>query len=361
MTMSQDAGESPVKPTVIDLDAEDVVASDEPPPPASEHPPKHTSPLWWIAAVLALGLIGGGWLYKDVLSAYFPSNGLNDAIARIATLEQQTRTIADQSAAAAAKAQGDVEAIGQSVGEAKTQNAELVQRISQLEAGLAGLGNDVKALKSEPQSAAGGPDIAAIAPLVQRIEALEREVARLKSAPPLPSEPTRPQVLMQSLSDLKAKIAAGAGYTDELTRLQRLVPAAAGLDRLTAHADRGLPTADGLADELNAIAATLPKPAAEAADDGGYLSGFWKAMSGIVIVRRMGEADWPALAARAADLVRKRELQKAVDLLDNAKGEKPQALLEWRSRAAGRIEMDAALAEASDAVARQLASMGGAP
>jgi hypothetical protein len=95
--------------------------------------------------------------------------------------------------------------------------------------------------------------------LSSRIDALEKDLMSLKASKNSGAADTA--VLSQSLADLKAKIGSGVGYGPELERVQRLAPAAPGLDVLALNAAQGLPDAKGLAAELTALAETLPKPA----------------------------------------------------------------------------------------------------
>jgi hypothetical protein len=372
--MSNDQDESPIKPQVIDLDAEDVVADDRDgaPPPPDVKPKRETALLWWTGGALLLGLLVGGWLYRDVLSSYFPSSGLNNATARIATLEQQTRAIADQSASAADQAAVEAKKLGQQAAmagqaarEAQAQSAAMDQRLTGVEAKLTSLANDVKALQERPTASAGqasdAPAASDLALLAKRVDALEEELASLKvSAGPVgPSAGTAG--LAQALADLKGKIAAGLAYQPDLERIQKLVPAAAGLDVLASHAQENLPNAEGLAREITEIAPGLPKPVDEAQPGTGYFDRFWDALSGIITIRQLGEANWPELAGRIADAARTGNLAQAIALIDQTEGEKPAAIAQWRGRAEARLAVEAALAEASQSVAKQLASQGVAP
>ncbi len=374
--MSDNRDESPVRPAVIDLDAEDVVAdTDEvkaqPAEEGKARPPAF-SKLWWPGAALMMGLIAGGWFYRDVLSSYFPSSGLNNATARIATLEQQTRVIADQSAAAAAKSADEVAKLGQQLEgsgqltrQAQATAAEFGKRLDELDAKLAAVTDDFRRLKPVPAPVIAGREPAAnpeaLDALARRVAELEKEVASLKAGAPPSDRSSRATVLSQSFADLKAKIAAGVSYKDELEKVQRLAPAAAGLDALNAHGAEGLPTAQALAEEMEKLIPSLPKPEGVQPEAGGYLDGFWNAISGVITIRRIGEADWPGLAARAAEVARNGDLPGAIELIDKAEGVHPAVIDQWRERAKGRLAVEAALIDTSQSVMRQLSSMSSAP
>ena len=187
-------------------------------------------------------------------------------------------------------------------------------------------------------------------------------MASLKTVSTPSDQTAATATLSQSLSDLKAKIASGASYRDELERISRMVPAAAGLDTLSANANEGLPTAAGLAAELTALIPLLPKPEIELpSSENSYLDSFWNAMKGVITIRRIGDTDWPDLAAKCAALAESGDLAQAIEKIDKAEGAKPSALSGWRDRAAKRIALEAALEETSQAVLRQITSLGATP
>jgi hypothetical protein len=165
--------------------------------------------------------------------------------------------------------------------------------------------------------------------------------------------------LSQALSDLKAKVAAGTGYGEEHGRIARMVPAAAGLQTVGARAAEGLPNATGLTEELRAAIPALPQPQAPAAPDNSYLGSLMDSLSSIVSIRAIGETDWPGVAGQALSFAEAGDLNQAIAVIDAAEGDKPMALVQWRDRAAARLQLEAALAEVSDAVLRQIAALGG--
>ena len=104
---------------------------------------------------------------------------------------------------------------------------------------------------------------------------------------------------------------------------------------------------------------TLQEPAKPVAGDDSYLGTLMKSLSGIITIREIGEADWPAVAEKAAAFAESGDLDQAIAVIDAAEGEKPMALTQWRDRAAQRLQLDAAMAELSDAVIRQISALGG--
>ena len=371
--MTNENPESPLKPQVIDLDAEDVIVDDvdkpatPPPPPALAR--KSIPPAAWLAVALLGGAVIGGWIYKDVLSSYLPSNETIAVQSRIDALEAQTKTLGEQLVAVSGTSdQLKIEiqnATEKSSTAQQNASAAIETRMASIEAAAKSVKAELEKLKSAP--AAGGTtgttvDSSALATLAQRLDALEKDVASLKTVSTPSDQTAAAATLSQSMSDLKAKIASGASYAGELERISRMVPAAAGLETLSANANEGLPTAAGLAAELTSLIPLLPKQETELpSSENSYFDSFWDAMKGVITVRRIGETDWPDLAAKCAALAESGDLAQAIERIDKAEGAKPASLSGWRERAAKRIALEAALEETSQAVLRQITSMGATP
>ena len=369
--MTHDDPESPLKPQVIDLEAEDVVmeetrASETPPPPSPLK--KSGFPAAWLAIAVVGGAIAGGWLYRDVLSSYLPSNELVTAQTRIDVLEAQSKTLTEQLASIAATSgqlSAEIQGATEKSSAALSASAAAEKRLAAAESATQAARAELEKLKSAVASggASGATvDSSALAVLAQRLDVLEKDVASLKTVSAPTDQSTVTATLSQSLSDLKAKIAAGAPYRAELERISRMVPAAAGLDTLSANANEGLPTAAGLAAELTGLIPLLPKPEiALPSSENSYLDSFWDAMRNVITIRRIGDTDWPDLAAKCAALAESGDLAQAIERIDAAEGAKPAALSGWRDRAAARIAIEAALEQTSQAVLRQITSMGATP
>jgi hypothetical protein len=368
--MNSEVPESPVKPQVIDLDAEDVIVDTDDtqgsaPPPTPAPRSSHFPTTWVIAALLA-GVAIGAWAYKDLLSSYLPSNELVAARSRIDTLEAQTKTLSEQVAAisaASGQLKSQMGSLATDVQSMTDNSGTYDSRLTAAEATVAATKAEIAKLKSVPAPTSATPvDGGTLAVLAGRLDALEKDVASLKAAGGPSDQSQSTATLSQSLADLKAKIASGASYRDELDRVSRMVPAAAGLEILTANASEGLPTAQGLAKELTDLIPLLPKPEIDVIDpNGSYTDGFWKMLRGLITIRRIGEADWPSLAAQCAALADSGDLAQAIEKIDRAEGAKPSAISTWRDRAAARIAQEAAMEETSKAVLRQITSMGNAP
>ena len=370
--MTHENPESPLKPQVIDLDAEDVIVDEAdkpaPPPPPPTPAMKSVLPVAWIAVALIGGAVAGGWIYKDVLSSYLPSNETVAAQSRIDALEAQTKTLGEQLTAvsgASDQLKTEIQSAAEKSSAAQDASTALETRIASIETAAKSVKAELEKLKSAP--ATGGTtsapvDNSAVATLAQRLDVLEKDVASLKTVSTPGDQTAATATLSQSLSDLKAKIAAGASYHDELERISRMVPAAAGLDTLSANANEGLPAAAGLAAELTALIPLLPKQEIELpSSENSYLDSFWDAMKSVITIRRIGDTDWPDLAAKCAALAESGDLSQAIEKIDKAEGAKPSSLSGWRDRAAKRIALEAALEETSQAVLRQITSLGATP
>lgn len=398
--MSNQHDDTGAKPQVIDLEAEEIRSeTDSTASAAAEEmredtaqaftpPPRKKSrgASTWIIAALILGALGGGWLYRGVLSSYLPSNEMTALKNQVAALEQNNTDLAGQIAAvkqgadaaaqaaasatdAAAQAADAVKAaaaqtsdIGAKLDQADQQTASLAD---QLKAARADLDALRKSMSSAPATATSGgaaspADAAVLAALGQRIDALEKDVASLKAGSGATAQAGTTAALSQALSDLKAKVAAGTSFQSEYERIARMVPAASGLDVVAADAAEGVPDAQGLAAELRAAIPALPQAEAPAAEDNSYFGTVMKSLSGFISIRPIGDTDWPQVAEKAAAFAEAGDLTHAIGVIDAGEGDKPMALTQWADRAAARMKLETAVAQVSEAVLRQIAASGGA-
>src|SRR5512139_1065553 len=152
----------PIKPQVIDLNAEEVTVDEEPrpadPPPGQSAPAaRKAGSAKWIALALLLGVAGGAWADRDMLSAYLPSDAVAALQARVEVLEANGRTqadqiaVIDQSAGSAGKlAAGLEQSVKDSAAaaaEATSGMAALGERLAANEQALTRLRGDLDALR----------------------------------------------------------------------------------------------------------------------------------------------------------------------------------------------------------------------
>ncbi len=358
---------SPVKPTVIDLDPDEVTGdtqrstAEAPPTKPAKAAGSRLLPV--AVAALVIGGVGGGWLYRDYVSSYFPSNEMTALQERVDVLGkshellggqmQNIDRISSQLAADLDSMESKNTGLLTASKEQSDAMAAATQRIASLEAANVELKTLVETLRNQPVSTDGVP-VTLPVDLVARIQALEKDVASLKTQEPGRADTT---ALTQALSDLKAKIESGVGFADEQQRIARMVPAAAGLDIMELHAATGLPAAKTLAGELAALKPSLPVPETAApAAEAGYWNSMMAALSSIITIRDLEATNWQTIADKAIALADAGDLTQAIAVIDEVEGALPTALQQWRDRAASRLALEAALASVSESVGRDLAA-----
>ena len=372
-------GESRAGAEDVTQENEAAVPPSPPPVPPNNPPRKKRNAVGWIVLALLAGTIAGGWIYRDFLSGYLPTAEMTAMKSRLDGLEANGKTMGEQLLAvsqASDAATSGVAAVDTAVKSTATGLAETAVRLESIEsrisaaetslkdarADLDSLNSSISAIATAPPATGDGSsvDSTALAALSRRIAALEKEVANLKTQTATGDKATITTALSQALSDLKAKVADGASFEAEYASLARMVPAAAGLEFLAAHAEKGIASPAGLARELRDVIQSLPQPPEPATPSDSYWDWLLESLSGIVTIRDIGEANWPLLAEKAAGLAEAGDLTQAIALIDAAEGAKPTDLVQWRDRAAARLALEAAVGQVAEAVLRQIAAQGGA-
>ena len=381
--LGNDADPSPVKPTVIDLDPEDVTVDAEPgdkrepdsakaqesagetPPSSSTTPARDTTSSYRTAAFVAalgIGVVAGGWAYRDLISSYFPSDNVKALAERVDILGKGHEEIAS-------KVQGlerlttqltsDVNELEASATATATSSKTLADDIAATKASLASLQSAidetktaVAAISTQPAAPAGGAASSAGVPadVAARLAALEQDVAALKAQKTGEVDKT---ALTQTVSDLKAKIEAGTAFADEADRIARLLPAASGLDVIAAHAAQGLPNAKGLATELSALKPDLPTPEVKIVpSEPGIWDRIGEMLSSVITIRDLDAVNWQQVADKAIAFAEAGDLPQAVAAVDEPEATIPPKLQQWRDRAAARLSLETALASVTSAAER---------
>jgi hypothetical protein len=356
--------------TIIDLDADQVVedvasaeAKQAPPAPLSS-PRKNR----WIygAAALAAAAFGGGWIYKDVLSTYFPSDQIRGLSEKVLELESKNSALREEVVninKLAIQLKSDVDALeGKElalesvVDGVRKADSDAAAKLNALEKGLGETRQAVADIAARPLVGTNGASLDPA--LQQRVLNLEKDVASLKVKPAAPIDNTAG--LSQNLADLKAKIAAGTGYSAEYDRLQRMVPAAAGLDVLAPYAALGLPDAKGLANELKTMIADMPKPVIPDAvsENNGWWAGVYDTLSGLITIKVEGDVDWPTTASAAVAFAEAGDVPQAIEHLNAVEGAKPVGVQQWLERAQARLSVEKAVQSVEEAVLRVIAAKG---
>ncbi len=377
MTTEKDMNAPEAK--IIDLDPDQVIDVDAPPQTqkASPKPQRRgmALPLLGLGAVL-LGALGGGWLYRDVLSTYLPSDemarviakadaletgnsGLREQLANLDKLTGQFKTDIDALETTLNTTQSDAKSAGDVARGLSGRVDDTDKALGDLRAAQATLKDAIAKLQVAPATASGTPqaplDLSAI---TLRLDALEKDMASLKSNPATGGADTA--ALGQALSDLKAKFASGTPFAEELSRVQRMAPAAPGLDDLSRHAATGLPDVPALAASLKSIAAGL-KPSTEsavAAEDDSWMGWATGMLNDIVTIRNAGDADWVKTAEAAAAFAESGDLSQAISHVAEAEGAKPPALQQWLEKAQARVALESTVSGVEAAVLRMLAAKG---
>jgi hypothetical protein len=233
------------------------------------------------------------------------------------------------------------------VSQLKSDNKIFKTSIDALQKNLAGAMASIDTVNKSLASGTATPNIDNT-----RIDNLEKDLASLKQSG---GTSTDTVLLSQSLSDLKAKIAAGVSYQSELDRIKALVPAAEGLDVLQSQAATGIATIETLTSDLQNI--KFPSPEATIQDDSWWAYA-GNVISSVVTIKAAGTSDWQGMAANVAEIAKQGDLALAIATLEKAEGGLPPELQTWHDRAASRIGIEQALEKTAAAVLRQIAAKG---
>ena len=198
----------------------------------------------------------------------------------------------------------------------------------------------VAAINTQPSSSSGGSAATASLPpdVAARLASLEQDVAALKAQKTGALDKT---ALTQTLSNLKAKIEAGTSFADESDRIARLLPAASGLDVISAHAAAGLPNAKGLATELAALKPELPTPEVKIVpSEPGIWDRIGEMLSSVITIRDLDAVNWQQVAEKAIAFAEAGDLPQAVGAVDEPEATIPPKLQQWRDRATARLSLE---------------------
>jgi hypothetical protein len=367
-------------PEIIDLDPASVTDHDK----VSEGVQKPWTASDWLrlsarspaviaVAALAIGVVAGGWAYRDYLWRYLPNPEVSAIALRTEALTSDTAALKEKIASIeilAAQLKDDIDADEANAAAAASAAKSATESVASLgarvnEVGTLALDTSTKlnALSADMQKLTGGGGaVQASSPpadVLKRLESLEKDVASLKAQKNEGAADTA--LLSQSLADLKAKVAAGAPFMDELERLNRLVPAAPGLAELAQFADASIPDAKGLAQELSSLAAALPVEGelqAIVPKDDSWTGWALDQLSDLITIRVAGTADWKRAAEQSAAFAESGDLQQAIGTLEEMEGAKPQGIEQWLEKAKARLAIEAQIKSVEETVLRAIAAKG---
>jgi hypothetical protein len=304
-------------------------------------------------ALALVAAVAGGWVYRDLLSNYLPSDQVQALSKRLATIESGAKDNQKRVDAVVALTE-EFKAKLSAAQAAADKSSKFTAETAAL---LQGNGSDIAALKqdfeklsaatSELQSkiAAGGVASAPDAALNARLAQLEKQLSAAPAA--VAAEPGDQTA---ALKMLKGQIAQGQNFAATLAPLARALPAAPGLDALGAER-MGLATSASLASELDGLRASLPKPSAAAEE-----SGIWASIKGVfsrmVKVRGQNSDDWATLAAKASAFAAAGDLDQATALFAKAGTDMPAPLKAWAEKAQRRLNLEKGLTQFSAALIR---------
>ena len=315
---------------------------------------------WGLVSLFGLVCaLGGGWLYRDMLSAYLPSNQQLALVARVDALEAGSKestkkvdamfALTEELKAKIGAAQAAVDKGAKQVGTVAAEQEVLASKLVDAQQGVDNLKAGLEDLKSHSggvAGVAGAPSAADTA----RLEKLEHDLAALQAAQP---KPVDANALMQAFGQVKAKAMTGEAFAELLKPLAMQVPAADGLDGVQKEAALGVPSTAQLVSTLNTVVAALPKIApAPALAPSSWYSGITSFFSELVTVKELGPGLVADAAAKASAFAASGDLQQAADTLSAVGDGLPPALKDWKDAALRRVRLDAALDRLSAAVAR---------
>lgn len=325
-----------------------------------------------LALVLALALLAGIVMY----TAASGPDRLGQLAQRLEGIAAQAEAQGDRLAAAESAAAGlrseltqVTTALGelQSAAEANRQTLDrLMQGLDELRnsaavpADGAGTGEAIGELRDSIAAidgrVAGLEQGSNLDDLTGRIARLEEEIAGLRERAAEQAQSTG--ALGEAYAALAERVATGAPFAGELEAVTAELPGAPGLDVLRPLAAEGVATLSDLKARLAEIAGQAPPAPVEdapSADADGVWQTMRQRLQAMVTVRRADEADWAAVLARAGEALDRGDLDAAIAEAEAAGDGAPGGLADWLADARARRDAQAALAEVSDAVLRQLA------
>jgi hypothetical protein len=280
--------------------------------------------------------------------------------AAIAGLDKRLGALEAASAAGAAKIAAAVQA-AQAAQSVTTDLKSLRADVDAARGEIPGLAARVAKLESAPpQAAAGGPETAALAGRLDKVEAAlaaPKSETRVAAEKPGPADnPAAVAIVAEALRD---KLAAGIPFATELTALQSLGAPPEKLAALKALATGG-PTDRALAASFDAVA---PKvlAAASSPEAGGAVDRLLAHLRGLVQVRVLSETqgdDPAALVSQIEAESRRGDVSGALAAFAKLPEPARQAASGWAAEAGAKQAADEALSSIREAAIAKLATAG---
>jgi hypothetical protein len=295
-----------------------------------------------------------------------PAPDLSDLTARVTRLEESLDSLAKTADEGGSVA--DAAALDAKVGDMEqrlqanvataldAQKTETGAEIQALQGDLAALKAKLGALAEAKlgDQADAGPELTA---LDQRIAKLEDAMPGLTSAIDRSAATAKSGALAIAFANLNDAVSAGRPYAAELAAVQPLLPDAADIGDLAAHAAAGIPTLPELTQQFADLAdKAAPPPAA----GGSFVDSVIASAKSAITIRRIdatatGNAP-AAVMARAEDDLAQGELDDAVTEVDSLPPDVRDAFVGWLEKAHARLDADETLAKLQGAVLVSLGS-----
>ena len=316
---------------------------------------------WGAVGVLVLaGAIGGGWLYRDVLSAYLPSNQEQALITRFDALEAASKentkkvdaifALTEELKAKIGAAQAAADKSTKQAGSISAEQEVLMSKLAEAQLAVDNMKIGFEDLKSRSGAAVALSAVPNAADTA-RLEKLEHDLAALQAAQPKAVDAS---ALAMTLNQLKSRAAAGEDFSEQLKSLAQQVPSADGLDVVQKEAAQVLPSQAQLINTLNTIVNQLPKasPAPAVAKSTSWFGDITSFFSDLVTIKELGPGPVVGAAAKASAFAASGDLQQAADALSIVGDGLPADLKDWKDKALRRLRLDAALDRLSASVAK---------
>jgi hypothetical protein len=361
------------------------------PPPAAK-PASSTDTRSLLAGAVAgliVSALGLGAGYTLLASKADVSETAN----RLSALETQARQTSDAIAAEASRESGAVASLEKRISALESSAgasnaADLEKRVTVLEAASAGnssaseatqrLATEAKDLRADvdaekgqlpdlsarvaklesdaPKASAAGPDLAAVAARVDKVEAaLAAPKTETRAAPEKPAEADNATTIAIIAEVAEERLRSGAGFGPELAALQRLGVDSAALAPLQAVVN-GAPTNSALAASFDAVAPHV-LAAASPPETGSVTDRFMAHLHNLVRVRELNEAggdDPQALVSQIEAMSRRGDIGAALASFDKLPEPARKAAGDWPTLARAKQAAEAALQSIREAAVGRL-------
>jgi hypothetical protein len=210
---------------------------------------------------------------------------------------------------------------------------------------------------SAPNASAAGPDLAALAARVDKVEgalAAPKSETRVAADKPAAADNATTIAILAAVAE--ERLRSGAGFVPELSALQRLGVDSAALAPLQAVVN-GAPTNSALAASFDAVAPHV-LAATSAPEQGSVTDRFLAHLHNLVKVRELNETagdDPQALVSQIEAASRRGDIGAALASFDKLPEAARKAAGDWSTLARARAAADAALQSIREAAVGQLA------